>query len=249
MPSSTSRNASNRFSSVTSPTIPELGERLGITLHDSAVIRQAFIHASFANENPDQVSGNNERLEYLGDAVLGLIASRLLYERFPDADEGRLTAHRAAVVNRSALASLAEDLSLDQYLRLGRGELEAGGAHRPSLLAGTFEALVGAVFLSQGLAAAEAAFGPMLASRLASGDDADAPKSAKSRLQEWSQRRTGVRPSYAVVDSQGPAHAQQFTVAVMIGAERLATGSGSSRQRAEERAAQAALDHLAGEGP
>lgn len=229
---------------MTSPTIHELGEQLGIELHDPDVIRQAFTHASFANENPGLVAGNNERLEFLGDAVLGLIASRLLYERFPGADEGRLTAHRAAMVNRTALAELARDLSLDQHLLLGRGEVEAGGARRPSLLAGAFEALVGAIYLSEGLEATEAAFAPRLASLLAPTSDSDTPKSAKSRLQEWSQRQYGTRPSYRLVRSEGPAHAQEFTVEVVVGTESLGTGDGSSRQRAEEQAAKAALDKL-----
>lgn len=233
---------------MTSPTIHELGEQLGIALHDPDAIRQAFTHASFANENPGLVAGNNERLEFLGDAVLGLIASRLLYARFPGADEGRLTAHRAAMVNRAALAGLARDLSLDQHLLLGRGEVEAGGARRPSLLAAAFEALVGAIYLSEGLEATEAAFAPLLAS-LGAPLDADTPKSAKSRLQEWSQRQHGTRPSYRLVRSQGPAHAQEFRVEVVVGAESLGTGDGSSRQRAEEQAAQAALDHLAAGTP
>lgn len=232
---------------MTSPAIHELGERLGIALHDPDAIGQAFVHASFANENPDHASGNNERLEYLGDAVLGLIASRLLYERFPDTDEGGLTAHRAAVVNRISLADLALELSLDAHLLLGRGELEAGGARRPSLLAAALEALVGAIYLSEGLDVAEAAFAPLLASRLAPASKADAPKSAKSRLQEWSQRHRRVRPFYRVVGSEGPAHAQRFEVEVAIGPDLLATGSGSSRQRAEEHAAQSALERLDGD--
>jgi ribonuclease-3 len=231
---------------VTSPTIDELGERLGIALHHPDAIGQAFVHASFSNENPGSVAGNNERLEFLGDAVLGVITSRLLYERFPTADEGTLTAHRAALVNRTALAELALALGLDRYLRLGRGELEAGGARRPSVLAAAFEALAGAVYLSEGLDAADAAFRPMLDARLAPAD-AGAPKSAKSRLQEWSQRQRGIRPAYELVEAEGPAHAQSFTVAVVIGGKRVATGTGSSRQRAEERAAEAALEVLAGE--
>ena len=230
---------------MTSPTIRELGERLGLVFQDPDAIDQAFIHASYANENPDLVTGNNERLEFLGDAVLGLIVSRILYQRFPESDEGGLTAHRAAIVNRTALAGLASELQLDRYLRLGRGELDSGGAGRPSVLAAGFEALVGAVYLSEGMAAVESAFAPILSAHLAPPSDAAGPKSAKSRLQEWSQRHRGVRPAYELVESRGPAHAQQFTVAVVISAERLATGSGSSRQRAEEVAAQAALEHLA----
>ena len=234
---------------MTSPTIHELGERLGIALHDPDAIGQAFVHASFANENPSLAAGNNERLEFLGDAVLGLIASHVLYERFPEADEGGLTAHRASLVNRAALASLARDLSLDQHLLLGRGEFEAGGASRPSLLAAAFEALVGAVYLSEGLDSTQTAFAPLLASRLSPTSDANAPKSAKSRLQEWSQRQRGTRPIYRLIESHGPAHAQQFTVEVVVGSERLASGEGSSRQRAEEHAAQVALDLLLGEIP
>ena len=229
---------------MTSPTIHELGERLGLVFTDPHTIGQAFVHASFANENPDLVTGNNERLEFLGDAVLGVIVSRILYERFPLTDEGGLTAHRASIVNRSALAGMARELELDRHLQLGRGELDSGGARRPSVLAGAFEALVGAVYLSEGLEATETAFRPILSNHVAPASKADAPKSAKSRLQEWSQRHRGTRPSYELVASKGPAHAQQFTVEVLVGADRLATGSGSSRQRAEEHAAQAALEHL-----
>jgi len=226
---------------VISPAIHELGEQLGIAFSDPDAIRQAFVHASFANENPDLVTGNNERLEFLGDAVLGVIVSNILYARFPDADEGALTAHRASLVNRSSLASVADELHLDRYLMLGRGELEAGGSHRPSLLAGAFEALVGAVYLQSGLDVAEATFGPILVARMAQPTDGDAPKSAKSRLQEWSQRRRGIRPVYELVAAAGPAHAQEFTVEVVVGADRLGMGRGSSRQRAEEEAAEAAL--------
>lgn len=230
---------------MSSPTISELGERLGLVFHDPGAIGQAFVHASYANENPDLVTGNNERLEFLGDAVLGVIVSRFLYARYPDADEGGLTAFRASIVNRSSLAALAIDLGLDRHLRLGRGELESGGARRPSLLAGVFEALVGAVYLDLGFDATNLAFEPLLISRLPDADQLDAPKSAKSRLQEWSQRQHGLRPVYELVASEGPAHAQRFTVNVVVGSDLLASGSGSSRQRAEEVAAKAALDHLA----
>jgi len=243
MPSSTSRNASSRLP-LTSPTIHELGEQLGIALDDSDAIRQAFIHASYANENPTLASGNYERLEFLGDAVLGVIVSRLLYDHFPDTDEGGLTAHRAAIVNRTALADIAAELGLERYLLLGRGELESGGARRPSVLAGAFEALVGAVYLTHGLEAAENAFGPLLVARVAASEEGT-PKSAKSRLQEWSQRNRGLRPAYHVVTAEGPPHAQQFTVSVVIGSERLGEGHGSSRQRAEEDAARAAWKRIA----
>src|SRR5580765_5129930 len=133
------------------PRLDELGERLGIVLRDPEAIRQAFVHSSFFNENPGSAPGHNERLEFLGDAVIGQVVSRLLYDRYPDEDEGFLTARRAALVNRDSLAEIAVGLGLDQFLMLGRGEADGGGAARPSLLAATFEALAGAIAVSEGL--------------------------------------------------------------------------------------------------
>src|ERR671919_1990441 len=132
------------------PPLDELGARLGIVLREPELISQAFVHSSYFNENPTLVTGHNERLEFYGDAVIGVAVSRLVYERYPDEDEGFLTARRAALVNREALASMALDLGLDRRLRLGRGEADAGGATRPSLLAAGFEALAGALALSEG---------------------------------------------------------------------------------------------------
>ncbi|MCA1588465.1 MAG: ribonuclease III, partial [Chloroflexi bacterium] len=138
------------------PPLDELAARLGIVLREPGLIGRAFVHSSFLNENPTLVTGHNERLEFYGDAVIGLVASRLLYDRYPDEDEGFLTARRAALVNREALAVIALELGLDRYLLLGRGEAEAGGATRPSLLAASFEALIGALSLSEGSELTEA---------------------------------------------------------------------------------------------
>ncbi|HEX3220830.1 MAG TPA: ribonuclease III [Candidatus Limnocylindria bacterium] len=226
------------------PSLTDLPERLGIPIHDPETIRQAFVHSSFFNENPRSVSGHNERLEFLGDAVIGLIVSRLLYERYPDEDEGSLTARRASLVNRDALAALALEVGLDRYLLLGRGESEAGGASRPSLLAAAFEAVAGAVFLSEGLDATRGWLRRVFAEALPGPEEDEPPKSAKSRLQEWSQREHRVKPHYELVSTTGPAHDQTFTVAAFLRGRRLATGSGSSRQRAEEQAARAALEVL-----
>lgn len=229
------------------PSLDRLGEELGIELSDPEAIRQAFVHSSYFNENPTSAEGHNERLEFLGDAVVGLVVSRLLYERYPDEHEGFLTARRAALVNRDALAGLALELGLHRYLLLGRGEAEAGGATRPSLLAGTFEAVAGAVYLAEGLDATRAWLRSMFAERLdLRGEDDEPPKSAKSRLQEWSQRQRHTRPHYQVLATTGPPHAQRFTVAAVIAGEQLAVGEGSSRQRAEERAAEVALGILDG---
>ena len=226
------------------PSVDELGERLGIVLRDRDAIAQAFVHSSYYNENPTLVDGHNERLEFLGDAVIGLIVSRLLYERFPDEDEGSLTARRAALVNRAALAALALEIGLDRYLLLGRGEAEAGGASRPSLLAGAFEALAGAIFLAEGSDATTSWLRRIMAAQLRGPDETEPPKSAKSRLQEWSQSQHRIKPHYELVSTNGPAHDQTFTVAAVLRGRRLAMGVGSSRQRAEEQAAIAALDSL-----
>lgn len=230
------------------PRLDDLPERLGIALRDSDAIRQAFVHSSYYNENPQAVSGHNERLEFLGDAVIGLVVSRLLYERFPDEDEGVLTARRAALVNRDALAALALTIGLDRYLLLGRGEAEAGGATRPSLLAAAFEALAGAIFLSEGLEVTRAWLRRLFADQLPDADETVPPKSAKSRLQEWSQREHRLKPHYELVNTTGPAHEQTFTVAALLRGRRLSMGVGSSRQRAEEQAAAAALEALAHPG-
>ncbi len=231
---------------MTEPRVDELAERLGLPLHDPDAIRQAFVHSSYFNENPDAAPGHNERLEFLGDAVIGLVASRLLYERYPDEDEGFLTARRAALVNREALAAIAADLGLDRHLLLGRGEAEAGGASRPSLLAATFEALAGAVYVSEGLHVSEEWLGRLLTARLESAVSPP-PKSAKSRLQEWTQRHHRTKPSYELLETSGPPHDQRFRVAALVDGRRLAEGEGSSRQRAEEEAAGAALAVLARE--
>lgn len=230
------------------PSPDELGERLGIVLRDPELIRLALVHSSYFNENPDLVTGHNERLEFYGDAVIGVAISRLLYERYPDEDEGFLTARRAALVNREALAEMALELGLDRHLLLGRGEAEAGGATRPSVLAACFEALAGALSLSEGTERAETILQGLFAPRLeALSEVVGPPKSAKSRLQEWTQRHRGTKPSYQLIATTGPPHQQRFRVSVSVDGSAVGTGSGSSRQRAEEQAARGALAVLATE--
>jgi ribonuclease-3 len=225
--------------------LDDLGPRLGIDLHDPSAIRQAFVHSSYFNENPHAAAGHNERLEFLGDAVIGLVVSRLLYERYPDEDEGFLTTRRAALVNRDALAGLALDLGLDRYLLLGRGEAEAGGASRPSLLAATFEAVTGAIFLAEGMKPTRDWLRQLFTERIEESEESPgALKSAKSRLQERTQRERHTKPRYELVEVSGPAHEQLFSVAAVIDGRRLAIGHGSSRQRAEEDAAAASLELL-----
>jgi ribonuclease-3 len=232
------------------PLLDELSARLGIALRDPDLVRQAFVHSSYSNENPGIAPGHNERLEFYGDAVIGLTVSRLLYDRYPDEDEGFLTARRAALVNREALAAMALDLGFDRFILLGRGEFDGGGSTRPSLLAACFEALAGALSLSEGQAATEEVLERLFATRLDALAEIDGPpKSAKSRLQEWTQRHHGLKPIYRLLRTTGPPHEQEFEVAVTLRGERLAAGSGSSRQRAEEQAATAALSQLLPDEP
>jgi len=232
------------------PSIDELGEHLGLTLSDPELVRQAFVHSSYFNENPTAVAGHNERLEFYGDAVIGLAVSRLLFDRFPEEDEGFLTARRAALVNRDALAGVALDLGLDRLLLLGRGEADAGGATRPSVLAACFEALAGALSLSEGNEATERALMRLFEPRLEALNEIDGPpKSAKSRLQEWMQRHHGTKPIYRLLATHGPPHDQEFRVEVRLDGRSAGTGIGSSRQRAEEQAAAAALDRLGPDAP
>ncbi len=234
------------------PPLDELSERLGIVPREPELIRQAFVHTSYFNENPSAVTGHNERLEFYGDAVIGLTVSRLLFERYPDEDEGFLTARRAALVNRDALAAMALELGLDRHLLLGRGEAEAGGATRPSVLAACFEALAGALSLSEGADRTEEVVGSLFEPAMEALAEVDGPpKSAKSRLQEWSQRHHGIKPIYQLTATTGPPHEQTFEVAVSLDGRGLATGtgSGSSRQRAEEQAAAKALAALDSDAP
>jgi ribonuclease-3 len=229
------------------PQNDELGERLGIVLRDPEAIRQAFVHSSFLNEHPGAAPGHNERLEFLGDAVIGQVVSRLLYDRFPDEDEGLLTARRASLVNRDSLAAIALGLGLDRYMLLGRGEAGGGGATRPSLLAATFEALAGALAVGEGFGPTQRwlrrIFGQLVAPTAA----AEPHKSAKSRLQEWTQRHHHQKPRYEVTEVSGPSHRQAFTVSALVDGRAMGVGHGSSRQRAEENAAAVALSQLVGE--
>jgi len=225
-----------------SPSPDELRERLGLDLRDPDTVRLALIHSSYFNENAALAPGHNERLEFLGDAVIGLVVSRLLYERFPDEDEGLLTARRAALVNRESLAEIARELGLDRLMLLGRGEADAGGAGRPSLLAAALEAVAGAIYLTEGLDVGDAWLRAILLPRLEpQAGGREPPKSAKSRFQEWSQRNRQQRPRYELLSSTGPPHAQHFRVAAVLANRQLGIGEGSSRQRAEEQAAAAAL--------
>ncbi|RMF81944.1 MAG: ribonuclease III [Chloroflexi bacterium] len=212
--------------------------------NDTTLLETALTHRSFANEQDDLQIEHNERLEYLGDAVLDLIIGELLFVNFPDMREGELTRLRAALVRTEALAEIAIAIGLGEYLRMGKGEEASGGKDRPTNLCAAFEAVIGAMYLDQGLEAvrefAIPHFEPLLERVLADASDKD----ARSRLQEWSQAEYGVTPKYQTIDENGPDHAKEFTIEVSIDGQVIATGTGRSKQAAAQAAAQAALDQL-----
>jgi ribonuclease III len=219
-------------------------DRLGLPLRDLDLLEQALTHPSWLHEHPDVVQGDNERLEFLGDAVLSLVVSEALYERHPDDDEGLLSARRAAIVSTTGLARLAGRIGLGRYLNLGEGEALRGGRHRPSLLASGFEAVSGAIYLDLGWPALRDWITSVAAPDIALDEPAVALKSPKSRLQEFTQRHTGRRPVYRVVDAVGPDHEKMFRVEVAVDGQVFGVGEGPSRRVAETAAAGQALDVL-----
>lgn len=212
----------------------------GCRLHDEALLAQALSHRSMG-------ARNNERLEFLGDSALGYVISECVYRRFPEADEGQLSRLRVALVKGSALAALARDIELGEHLRLGRGEKHAGGRCRDSILADTFEALVGAIALDLGLAACREAVLKVFASRLDNLRLEEARKDPKTRLQELLQAQRRPLPVYRLLRAEGREHARKFTVSCALEDSReQAQGEGSSRRSAEQLAARQLLEALAG---
>jgi ribonuclease-3 len=222
-----------------------LAARLGLAIHDPDLIAQALVHSSWHHEHPGTTSGHNERLEFLGDAVIDLVISQALFRRHPDDDEGRLSVRRALIVSTVGLSRLAVRIDLGEALLLGEGEASRGGRRRPSLLASAFEALVGALFLDVGWDAVRTWLLELAAPDLdAASDPATTLKSPKSRLQELTQRQLGLRPSYAIVEVAGPDHERRFRVEVSIDGRVMGSGEGSSRRLAETAAATEALERL-----
>lgn len=201
---------------------------------------QALTHRSYCNEHPGRQS--NERLEYLGDSVLSLVISHRLYQLLPHQPEGELTARRSTLVQTSTLAAKATQLGLDKLLLLSRGEEDSGGRANPGLLANTFEAVLGALYLDQGLAACTGYLTEIFPD--AELTNQSIIRDPKSSLQEQAQARGQGTPAYSTVAARGPDHAKKFTVQVRIGGKTIARGEGNSKQRAEAAAAEAALAKL-----
>jgi ribonuclease III len=216
--------------------------KLGLQFNDADLLRQAFTHRSYLNEHRTEVKGHNERLEFLGDAVLELIATRFLYEKFPTHAEGDLTAYRAALVNAITCAEVASELGMNDYLLLSRGEAKDTGRARSILLANAFEALVGAIYLDQGYDAANEFISKYLFPKIDEIVRKKLWQDAKSALQEKSQEVEGVTPSYVVLKEWGPDHDKHFVVGVHIKDSLVAEGEGKSKQDAEQAAARQALE-------
>ena len=221
-----------------------LAERLGLPVGESGLIYQALVHSSYLHEHPDVADAHNERLEFLGDAVVNLAISEALYTRHPADDEGMLSARRAAIVSTTGLARIADRLDLAAHLLLGEGEAQRGGRTRPALLASSFEALVGALYLELGFAAVR----DWLLVQAAPEIELDLPlgslKSPKSQLQEHTQRTIGGRPIYRVVDASGPDHERTFEIEVEVGGRVIGSGRGPSRRVAETAAALMAIEAI-----
>ncbi|MBM4404778.1 MAG: ribonuclease III [Chloroflexi bacterium] len=226
--------------------LQDLENSLDLSFNDLALLRQALVHRSYLHESPDEASLSNERLEFLGDAVLGAAIAETLYRRFPDVPEGRLTTMRADLVRSATLAEIAQRLKLGEHLLLGKGEEQSGGRAKERNLARTFEAVLGAVFLDQGYAVASAWALALFEERLAALSDAP-PKDFKSRLQEEAQAEGGRAPKYRVIRSEGPDHLKDFEIEVIVDGEVMGRGQGRSKRAAQQEAARQALVKLRGE--
>ena len=223
----------------------KLQEKMQINFKNESLLKNAFIHRSYLNEHKNFTGQSNERLEFLGDSILSLVVSKYLYEKLPQSPEGELTQLRAALVRTETLAKLAKNLALGDYLYLSRGEEDTGGRTNDTILANTFEALIGSIFLDQGLDVTEHFIEKTILSNwkeLAK----TAVSDNKSKLQEVLQRQHHKSPTYKLINSWGPDHDRLFKVAVYIDDKLLGSGSGKNKQSAAQDAAHDALSRLKG---
>jgi ribonuclease-3 len=223
--------------------LTEIEAALGIDFTDKNLLRQVFVHRSYLNENSGFDLDHNERLEFLGDAVLELVVTEYLFKNYKN-PEGELTNWRSALVRGVMIAEIANNLAMGDYLLLSRGEQKSGGKARQLILANTFEAFVGALYLDKGYEAANEFITKHLIVRLPDILDKQLYLDPKSKLQELSQERSGMTPQYKVVAEHGPDHAKSFTVGVYVDSKLLGEGSGSSKQNAEQAAASNALEAM-----
>lgn len=227
--------------------INELQRKLGYEFKQPELLARAFRHASYVNERPGSELGDNERLEFLGDAALDLAVSHILMDLFRDASEGDLSKYRASVVNEKGLCRVARKLSLGDYILLGRGEEMTQGRGKPSILANTMEALLGALYLDAGFALTKEIVHRLFLPLLGEMDSGKPGYDYKSLLQEFTQEAYRTRPEYLLKDESGPDHEKTFTVALLLNGEQIGEGKGKSKKEAEQKAAKEAFFCLKGE--
>jgi len=219
-----------------------LEKKLNLKFKDKDLLIQAFCHRSYLNENPDFYLFHNERLEFLGDAVLEVVVTEYLYKKYPEKSEGELTNWRAALVNAKMLAEVAKNSGLNDFLLLSRGEKKELGKARQYILANTFEALVGAMYLDQGIDSCQKFIEKNLIKELPRIIEKGLFRDAKSHFQEEAQERSGITPIYKTLEERGPDHAKHFIIGVFLDKELIARGEGFSKQEAELDAAKNALE-------
>jgi ribonuclease-3 len=227
--------------------LSELEQRLALVFADKSLLQRALTHRSYLNEHPEFPLEDNERLEFLGDAVLDFVTGEYLYHRFPELKEGPLTSLRSALVRRKTLARFARQLDLGHDLLMGHGEAESGGRDRPAILCAAFEALIGALYLDQGLEAVQRFVEPLVRPEATLIVQERSDKDAKSQLQELAQARLHCTPRYTTVAESGPDHAKEFTVQVTIDRQVYGRGAGPSKQQAAQAAAERALERFEAE--
>lgn len=220
----------------------ELETRVGVVFDEKVHLLTAVTHRSYLNEHRDAVQGHNERYEFLGDAVLELVVTDFLFNKYPEKPEGELTAIRAALVNTNSLADTATKLDLSKYLLLSKGEERDTGRARGYILANTFESIIGAIYLDRGYEEAKEFIARNLFDKTETIVAKRLWQDAKSRFQELSQEHMSVTPSYETISQTGPDHDRVFTVGVFLGKEKIAEGKGRSKQEAEQSAAEAAIE-------
>lgn len=222
--------------------LKKLEERLGVTFTDAEHLLTAVTHRSYLNEHREAKQDHNERYEFLGDAVLELVITDFLFNKYPEKPEGDLTAIRAALVNTLSLAEVATALNINEFLLLSKGEEKDTGRARQYILANTFESLIGAIYLDQGYDAAKEFIGRHLFDKTETIVEKKLWQDGKSRFQELSQEHASITPSYETLSQEGPDHDRTFTVGVFLGSEKVAEGRGRSKQEAEQSAALAGME-------
>lgn len=224
--------------------INEIEEKIGVKFKNHLLLETAFTHRSYLNENRGKNLGNNERLEFLGDAVLELIVSANLYHNYTDKAEGELTSIRAAIVRTESLAKETERLNLGMYLRMSKGEKDSGGEEKPYLLANLYEALLGAIYLDAGYEECLYFVKRTLFKKIKRIISQKLFIDPKTKVQEIMQRKHRITPTYEILKEEGPDHNKSFTVALFMGDRKVVEGEGASKQKAEENAATNAIDIL-----